>query len=300
MWVKLIKTVIILALIAIIGFVGFCAYWFFILDPKEQSAREMQNLNAAGFASTPDPSTPLFEKARDLKSEGKYSEAINTLENLLGRYPATSHLPEVEQLLGEVNVEQLFSDSPTADKTVYLVKSGDTINKIASQNQVPAELIYRASGLDSTRLQIEQRLQIPHIEPAIEIHLKSKKVYVLNHGRFFRSYPIQVLHLPPNALAKKEIKTKVTAKAAYNNGKQIGFTAPNFNRSARVINLQQIGYALYGEPDKVNSDGSPADGFSDAVTEMPPIKGGIGLKPSDIEELYALVDSGCPVVIQSE
>ena len=75
--------------------------------------------------------------------------------------------------------------------------------------------------MESINLRIGQKLEIPQLDTALEIHLADRKAILRNRGQFFKSYPIKTLKVP----VKKnfEAKTKVFEKMAFKNGLRVAF-----------------------------------------------------------------------------
>ena len=287
--INLLKAVVILALLAAIGGGAAGAYYFLVKRPKERDQAELATAAAlpAGEA-TPDPSTPDFEKVRALRRDASPDEARAAVETFMVRYPDSSHLDEAESLLGSINLADLLSGRPGPDKTEYIVQRGDVLDRVAHKTKSDPELIYQANGLERIMLRIGQRLEIPQVEFSIEAHLAPKRLVLLDHGRFFKAYPL--LDSRPLPRKNGEIHTKIQEKIAFRDGRRVMFGSKDFAGSLRSLTLAgQPNYTIYGV-----SDGSPGTG-----PEKPP-GSGLALDPSDAEELHSLVGVGTPVTITAK
>jgi LysM repeat protein len=78
----------------------------------------------------------------------------------------------------------------------YVVVRGDSIAKIASKTKDPAELIFKANGLDSLMIQPGQKLIIPKGQFSLVINTKKGDVTLVNNGNFFRWYKPLDVKLP--------------------------------------------------------------------------------------------------------
>ncbi len=282
---QLFKVLVILFLLALIGGGGAAAYYLLVYKPEKRDELLLAKGNQRA-AATPDPSTPEIEKARALRRERKLAEARETLTAMMERFPDSSHRNEAEAMVGSMNVEEALNGRPGPGKVTYIVKSGDTLERVARHLKSNTELIFRANNLETINLKIGQKLEIPQIDAALEIRLAERKVVLRNRGQFFRSYPIKTLKAP----AKKgfEAKTKVFEKLAFKNGLRVAPFTKEFAGSIRAISFTgQPGYTIFGEPDDPNSG------------EKAP-SGGIGLAAADVEELQTLSNVGTPVTIATE
>ena len=281
--ITLLKTLVILALVSLLVGGGAGAYYLLVQQPKQEDEKEARSGVVAG-EPTPDPSTDDFEKIRYLRRSQQYAEAHAATEAFLIHWPDSTHRDEAETMLGELNVQSLLSDTPGPDKIEYIVQRGDVIDRVAHKTKCNEELLFQANGLDRTMLRIGQKLRIPQVDFAVEVHLKLRKVVLINHGRFFRSYLIT----SSRPVAKKfpDIHTKVQEKVATKDGRRVAFGAKDYPGSLRSLTLiGQPGYTITGE---------------DETPDKPSANSGITLNSSDAEELHTLVSVGTPVTISAD
>ena len=97
-----------------------------------------------------------------MRQEGKLPEARAALSAFIQKYPNGSHVEEAKDMLGEINIEILLSRTPSPEKTEYIVKPGDVLQKVANQVKSTPELIMRMNNLNGTMLHIGERLLISH------------------------------------------------------------------------------------------------------------------------------------------
>ncbi len=280
---KLLKALVVLALLGAIIGGAYGTYYLLIEGPNQRDAQERAQAADPSASATPDPSSPDFEKAQALKRERNYPEASAALEAFLIRYPDSSHHEQALGLLGDINLAELFSGRAGPGKTEYIVQRGDVLDRVAKKVKSDPELIYQANNLDRIMLRIGQKLIIPEVEFTIEAHLNPKRLLLLNHGKFFKSYVL--LDLRPLGKKTGEIRTKVQEKIATNSGQRVVFGSKEYGTSLRSLTLAgQPGYTIYAIADNVPGSKKPAGS-------------GLGLQASDSEELHSMVSVGTPVTI---
>ena len=231
---------------------------------------------------TPDPGIMMLDQAKQQLEAGKRVDAAKILLALIHSFPDSIKGNDARQLLGDLNIRAFFSPEPSPDKTEYIVAHGDSIAKIASKTKAPAELIFKANGLESLIIQPGQRLIIPKGQFTLLIDRKRQDVTLLNNGNFFRWYKPLEVQLPPK-MAPGQFKTR--EKIAWSGGARVAFGEKNYLGSSRWIVVNENGVTLYSEtnPQKPN-------------TEKP--NTGIMLGSTDMEELFALVTKETPVVVK--
>ena len=236
----------------------------------------------------PDPTLPEFDKAVKVVKSGKLVESRTALEFFIEHFPESTKLDEARDLLGDVNIKIMFSPVPSPEKQLYIVRSGDVLNRVAAKTKSTAELIMRSNNLNGTMLRIEQKLWVPPTEFSMTISRKRNKVVLFRDNKFFKQYPIRSWP----ALAKKattgpqpKLTARVTERIAWFEGQRVIFTDKGYAQASHWIALSLPSYTLYGEP--------AAD---DAKAQKPPA--GIALAPEAAAELAAMLSKNDPVSIE--
>jgi LysM repeat protein len=270
--------VVALLAIGIFGGGGFLAYRLFFKKPDPGRGKG----DEAVVTPTPDPGIEMFDEAKRLIASGDQSEAQKTLLALIQSFPDSNKSNDARKLLGDLNVSAFFSKTPGPDKTEYIVVRGDSIARISTKTKNPAELIFKANGLDSLTIQPGRKLVIPKGQFSLLINTKKGDVLLLNNGSFFRWYKPLEIKLP----AKIPLgQFKAREKIAWADGSRVAFGEKKYLGSSRWIVVNDIGVTLYSEtnPETPNAQ-KPANG--------------IMLGPADMEELFALVAKDTPVIVK--
>jgi LysM repeat protein len=283
---------VILLALAIFGAAGYATYRLFIQPGV--ALKEEKLLPPP--PPPPDPTAPEFQKCVAIRKSGKLLQARDALYAFIEQYPQSSKGGEARDMLGEINTEIYLTPFPSPDKEVYIVKKGETIDRVAKHLKTTGEMILRANNLRITSkgiiLQIGQKLTVPVLDLSIVINRKQDKVIILNKGRFFKWYPI--LGWPP-ALAKKaatgkpappqpKLAGKVTERMAWVKGGRVTFTDLTYPESTHWIQINIPHCTLHSVADEKGENRPPG--------------GGIVLSPKALEELAALMNKGDPVTLE--
>jgi LysM repeat protein len=231
---------------------------------------------------TPDPVPNLLAEAKAQVAKGEVSEGKNALISLVRAFPKSPTIDEAKRALGDLNIREFFSPEPGPGKVVYVVVRGDSINRITRKTKAPEELLMRANGLETLRLQPGQRLVVPNGDFSLILNLKQKDVMLLDHGAFFRWYRPADFQLPVKLAVGQ---AKIADKMAWSGGNRVSFGDKKYVGSSRWIVINRSGLTLYSET-------NPSSPNVQAPTS------GVRLTSEDMDELFALVTKNMPVTIE--
>src|SRR5262249_9686621 len=174
---KFAKPLILVGLcVVIFGGGGYFAYRNLIL-PAQPSAQEREAMKAPAVPTPPpDPAAPELAKVAALRKEKKNAEARELLTTIVASYPNSPRIDEARSALGEMNADIVLSTNPSPDKVEYVIKPGDSLDKIARQFKTSGELIMRSNNLVNTIIQPGQRLSIFQPDLALEVHLAENRI----------------------------------------------------------------------------------------------------------------------------
>ncbi len=276
---NLVKLLVVASMaVVIFGGGGFLAYRLFFKKPGTSRG----NANEPVVTPTPDPGILMFEQAKQQIGSGDQSDAQKILLALIQSFPDSTRMDDARKLLGDLNINEFFSPVPGPDKMEYVVVRGDSIGKIASKTKYPAELIFKANGLNSLTIQPGKRLLIPRGQFTLVINTKRGDVTLVNNGIFFRWYKPLEVKLPAKVVLGQ---FKMREKIAWSDGIRVAFGEKKYLGSSRWIVINDNGITLYSEtnPQTPNAQ-KPGNG--------------IMLGPADMEELFALVAKDTPVIFK--
>jgi LysM repeat protein len=276
---NLVKLLVVASLaIGVFGGGGFVAYRLFFKKPDSRG----RNPNEPVVTPTPDPGIAMFNQAKRQIAGGDQNDAQKILLALVQSFPDSTRINEAKKLLGDLNISAFFSPEPGPDKTEYVVIRGDSIARIATKTKNPAELIFKANGLDSLTIQPGRKLIIPKGQFSLVVNTKKGDVTLMNNGIFFRWYKPLELKLPAKVVLGQ---FKAREKIAWADGVRVAFGEKKYLGSSRWIVINGSGITLYSETNPQTPN------VQKPVT-------GIMLGLADMEELFALVVKDTPVTVK--
>ena len=143
----------------------------------------------------PDPSLKRFEKAVEILRENT-EEGRDALYELLRYFPDSTRATEAKRIIGEMNLDALFSPGQNSTRKDYVVQPGDSLGRIAAKNATTVECLLRANSMMSSALQPGDHLFVFPLEFEIQVSVGAKTLTLLRNGRFFKEYPAVEVRLP--------------------------------------------------------------------------------------------------------
>jgi LysM repeat protein len=252
-----------------------------------------------------------FDAAIDLIRGGSIAEGRDALYKLLQQFPDSGSCPEARRIIGEINMDQLFSPSYTAGKKEYIVQSGDSLNLIAQKNQTNVDFILRLNGMMSTTLQPGDRLTVAPIQFNLGISVGKKQVILFRNvnGKDypFKFYTAKDIQIP--ASIRPPAAFEIGIKSAQLDGKAVPATDPRYHEAEKWVPAHRpkaasVSFALRVPPvakavavvetPPAATHGVAATSAAPLALPVPP-ETGIFLAREDLEELFALVRKGSKV-----
>ena len=184
-----------------------------ILGKDEVVTKQIQQMQG-NKKDPPDPGLHRFDNAVTTMKKGEIATGRDDLYELLRNFPASSRAPEAKRIIGEMNLDAMFSQNLNTAKKDYIVRPGDSLGLIARKNDTTVECIMRANAMMSSGLQPGDHLFIfPHDFDMI-ISVSAKTLTLLRNGRFFKEYQALDVKLPPGMKVAPTIAAATSSDGA--------------------------------------------------------------------------------------
>jgi hypothetical protein len=283
------------------------AYWFYDnIDKPERWAVEELNrrVKQAATQPAPDPAAASFQKAMDAMVAGEIDSAHDQLTRLLKVYPSSPRVPEAQRMLGEINLDRLFSRSPMPGKREYIVKPGDSLARIEKGSLTTIPFLKQLNNLTSLNLQPGDRLVYQPLEFELEVRLSESTLTVRQKAAagldpsFFKNYTLTAVVLP--SVLTKPLKTQIQEKVAWLDGRKILVSDPKYAFARKRLQTTsrpgRPGLILRPDSDR---EAPPAEEATAAPTAAAAAAGhGLFLADGDMEELSTILRVGTPIVVR--
>lgn len=266
-----------------------------VLKPEMLIQAEMAGLKKSDLPKI-DPGAKRFEVAAQQINEGKINEGREMLYKVLQQFPDSETCSEAKRIIGEINLDELFSLNHKIGKKDYIVQPGDSLALIAQKQGTNMDMIVRLNGLMSTTLQPGDHLTLIPLDFSIVVDLSSKTVSlrrkVGDKEYFFKEYLAADIRLPPGLKVPAEMEIK--GKSAIADGKSVLSTDPRYIDADKWLPGSRTGVVLRTPP-PVKATPVTAEAAAPKSGAVEPVvsqESGVFLQRSDLEELFALVRNG--------
>ncbi len=281
------------------------AWWIFDKELRHESevSADLKQMHKNVLAP-PDPGARRFDAAVDLIRLGKIDEGRDALYKLLQQFPESPTCGEARRIIGEINLDGLFSPNQMAGKRDYVVQPGDSLALIANKNQTTVDTITRMNGLVGNTLHPGDHLILVPLNFDVVVDVSSRTVAVLRtvgtRQYFFKEYNAFDVRLPPGMRVPAEMEIGV--KQALVDGKAVVSTDPRHIAAEKWVPGSKAGVFFRTVPiakavvvvdEPKPAARASAKGGGSAVPEQPvALETGIFMAADDLEELFALVRKG--------
>lgn len=271
-----------------------------VLKPEMVIQAEMAGLKKGNMPKI-DPGAKRFDVAALQIKDGKINQGREMLYKMLQQFPDSETCPEAKRIIGEINLDELYSLDHKIGKKDYIVQPGDSLALIAQKQGTNMDMIVRLNGLMSTTLQPGDHLTLIPLDFSIVVDISSKTVSLRRKigekEYFFKEYQALDICLPSAMKVPAEMEIK--GKSAIADGKSVLSTDPRYIDADKWLPGSRTGVVLRTLPPVVKP-AAPAPApttalaasKSDLAEPAPAQESGVFLEHSDLEELFTLVRNG--------
>ncbi len=307
---------VLLVVVALTGMV----LWLIMRQPSEPRPKRERKAPAAvvestspavapaGRAASPPvvaaPPSPaiaaLLQQARQAESQApQRPEALAEarrlyLEALKGPLDAANRT-DVETRLGRVNVELAFSPLPLPGlKTEYVVRSGDSISRIANRLKTTTALIQRGNGVTNpNRIRAGDRFLILTGQWSLHARKGAYDLEVRLNDTFFKRYQVGMGAFGKTPVGTFVVSDRIAEPVWWpSDGKEIPFGHPD-----NILGTRWLAIKATGDTPDVKGYGIHGTWNNDSIGKAESA-GCIRMRNTDVEELFDLIPLGTPVTIR--
>ncbi|MBF0486362.1 MAG: L,D-transpeptidase family protein [Candidatus Omnitrophica bacterium] len=230
------------------------------------------------------PADDMVKQAETLDGEGKKLEAKAVYQQIVAEHADYKNIETVQQSLYKINMEVLFSNTPTPQTVIHEVKVGDSLGKISKQYNVTMELIKTCNGMKDNTVRVGQKLRIWTGKFSIYVSKSQNYLMLKSDEDVLKVYVVSTGAKGSTPAGTFKIVNKIENPVWFKAGAIIPPESPDNVLGSRWMGFDIQGYGIHGtvEPDKLGQQ----------VTA-----GCIRMRNDEVEELYKIIPRGTEVTI---
>lgn len=226
----------------------------------------------------------VLDLAKLKLKENELLEARDLLKMGFRLYPGSNSSEEIQQTLWALNTKILFSPFLTEKDTIYEVKPGDVLYKIAQKFNTTVELIQKSNSLKGPIIHPGNKLKITTARFSVEVD-KSENILTLKQGgEVLKIYHVSTGINNSTPVGSFEVVNKLQDPVWYKAGAVVSSESPENVLGTRWLGISIKGYGMHGTTDPQT--------IGKQVTA-----GCVRMMNADVEELYSILPVGTQVII---
>ncbi len=249
--------------------------------PKKNEKPEEEIVKMLDSNTLPDidPGEQSFQRAHELLALGQMPEAREKLKNVVEVFPSSPSATSARHILGEMNLDEILSNSNLDGKLTHIVKRGNSFLGIAAEHKTTLDMIMHLNGmLELKGLQPGEEFIVMPLEFRVVIETQRKVISIWKAAQFVKEFPIQHYGVTGKLPTSK---TTISGKSADYAGKKVSPQAKEYRMADKIIQIAKPTLQI-----RSNSDSKDDS------------KAGIILSPQDMEEVSLLTRAGNEVEIR--
>ncbi len=222
--------------------------------------------------------------ADDLRAlASRQRQLANALD--LARTDAQRQILRAE--LGPVNHALLLDPRSTDGKTAYVVRSGDSLARIAKQHGVTVELLRACNGMTRDTISVGRTLLIPAGTISLHVDKSDNVLTVFRDGKFFREFRVATGRDNRTPVGEFTITDRVEKPTWWRpaDNKPIPYGDPEHELGTHWLAWSIRGFGIHGtiRPESIGTQAS---------------LGCVRMLNEEVVQVFALAPSGTLVTVQ--
>jgi lipoprotein-anchoring transpeptidase ErfK/SrfK len=226
----------------------------------------------------------LYNQAKNLEAKGDLLNAKDTYQKLISDFPNSGEVMNWQKKADDLNIKLLFSPVVTGGSTLYEIKPGDTLFKIAKEFKTTADLIMKSNGISDGKILPGRKIKV-WTAPFTMLVYKSQNILILkSNEEIIKTYIVSTGKNNCTPAGNFKITNKLQNPTWFKAGAVVPASSPDNILGTRWLGFDLAGYGIHGttEPQQLGKQ----------VTA-----GCVRMANPEVEELYTIVPVGTEVTI---
>ena len=225
-----------------------------------------------------------LSSARDLEAKNKLLEAKAIYQKLITDFPNADEINLWQKKTEDLNIRLLFSPIFTPKSTLYEIKAGDTLAKIAREFNTTVELIKKSNALSEDKIFPGKSIKVWTAPFSILVD-KSQNILILKSDEdVIKTYTVSTGANNCTPTGTFKIVEKLPNPTWFKAGAVVPADSPDNILGTRWMGIDKPSYGIHGTTDPQS--------LGKQVTQ-----GCVRMSNPEVEELYTIIPIGTEVVI---
>jgi LysM repeat protein len=257
------------------------------LRHKDKVAEKPPVAPTGNVAMMMDEAAQLVKSERLVEARDKYLEALDSAAD-------PSVRDQIEKKLAKVNITLVLSPRPMPEKQKYLVKRGDSLDRIARRYGTTVQLLQKSNMLrNPNRINIGDSLLVFTGKFSLFSSKTRHDLVVKMNGKFFKRYKVGTGRFGKTPEGTFVIREKIKEPPWW---RPDGTVVPYGNKKENILGTRWFSLKATGDTEDVRGYGihgtwSPESVGTDSSA------GCLRMKNNEVEELFIYIPVGTPVTI---
>ncbi|MDD4872668.1 MAG: L,D-transpeptidase family protein [Kiritimatiellae bacterium] len=269
-----------------------------IRKPAEQKVQPVQTAltNQPAVVNTDTNWNADIREAIALEDGKSFVNARKKYLELLKKTVDSKVREEIEHRLGKINIDLILTPTAMPEKQEYVVRAGDSLEKIAKKYGTTVDLIHKSNLLSSHVIKAGDRLMVLAGKFAIKVSKARNDMCVTLNDEFFCRYGVGTGKFGKTPVGVFVVNDKIKEPVWWRpDGREIPFGDPENILGTRWMSIKASGadtpdvkgYGIHGTWDETSIGKAESAGC-------------IRMKNSEVEQLFVMVPVGTVVTITEQ
>lgn len=226
----------------------------------------------------------LNAQARSLEMKGNLLEAKAAYQKLINDFPSSRDITTWQKKVEELNIKLIFSPVLTPKSTLYEIKPGDTLTKIAKEFKTTTELIMKSNNLMNDKIVPGKKVKVATVPFSILVYKGQNLLVLKTDDEVIKTYVVSTGKNNTTPVGTFKVTNKLQNPTWFKAGAVVAAGSPENILGTRWLGWNVAGYGIHGttEPQYLGQQ----------VTQ-----GCVRMANQEVEELYAIVPVDTEVVV---
>lgn len=236
--------------LVILFFVILAVILFIFFGYRVLSKKHSSTLKRSGAGQS---ISALLEMAKADQEKGNLLQAKELYQRIISSARDNKVIIRAQDRLYEVNIAILFSHFENEETTIYEVKAGDSLYKIAKRFNTTVALIKRSNGLKSNVIRPGQRLRIWKGVFSVVVDKSQNMLTLKSNEEVIKVYKVSTGKQNSTPTGTFKITSKLIDPVWYTQGAIVLPDSPDNILGSRWLGFSLSGYGIHGttEPETI-------------------------------------------------